>query len=292
MTARPPVPPPSPPTFVLHPLSLEGDDEALERLKRKIERDRGFNCQYYKDKCLRRRIAVRMRARGRHTFEEYAALLDREPHEYDVLLDTLTINVTKFFRNLETWVAVEEQVAPALFAMKTPYIKVWSAGSSSGEEAYTASILLREWAERNGRAGDLGRLQVLGTDIDRRSLDTARRGEFPELALQETPERARQRWFTQSGGHWRIRPEAQRGVTFERRDLISEPAPKEQNLIFCRNVVIYFDREIQERLFKGFFDALVPGGFLVLGKVETLIGPARTLFRSLNNRERIFQRPA
>jgi chemotaxis protein methyltransferase CheR len=293
MTARPPVPPlVPPPAFGLHPLSLEGDDEALEKLKRKIERDRGFNCQYYKDKCLRRRIAVRMRARGKQTFDEYGALLDREPHEYDVLLDTLTINVTKFFRNIETWNAVDEQVVPALFAMKTPQVRVWSAGSSSGEEAHTASILLREWAERNGRAGELARVQVLGTDIDRRSLDAARRGEYPELALQETPEKVRQRWFTPAGTLWRIRPEAQRGVAFERRDLISEAPPREQNLIFCRNVVIYFDREIQERLFQGFFDALVPGGFLVLGKVETLIGPARTLFRSLNNRERIFQRPA
>jgi chemotaxis protein methyltransferase CheR len=282
-------PPPTP--FALHPFSLEGDDEALEKLKRKIERDRGFNCQFYKDKCLRRRIAVRMRARGKHTFDEYGQLLDREPHEYDVLLDTLTINVTKFFRNLETWTAVEEQVVPALFAMKTRDLRVWSAGSSSGEEAHTVSIVLREWAEKNGRAGELSRVHVLGTDIDRRSLETARRGEYAELSLQETPEAIRKKWFL-PGPPFRIRPEAQRNVTFERRDLISEAPPEGQNLIFCRNVVIYFDREIQERLFKGFYDALVPGGFLVLGKVETLIGPARTLFRSLNNRERIFQKPA
>jgi chemotaxis protein methyltransferase CheR len=282
---------PPPPPFILHPFSLEGDDEALERLKRKIERDRGFSCGYYKDKCLRRRIAVRMRARGTHSFDDYSRLLDREPPEYDVLLDTLTINVTKFFRNLETWTAVEEQVVPALFAMKTRELRVWSAGSSSGEEAHTVSILLREWAERNGRAADLSRLRILGTDIDRRSLETARRGEYAELALQETPEPVRRRWFS-DGPPFRIAPEAQQGVVFERRDLISESPPPEQNLIFCRNVVIYFDREIQERLFKGFHDALVPGGFLVLGKVETLIGPARTLFRSLNNRERIFQKPA
>jgi chemotaxis methyl-accepting protein methylase len=282
---------PPPPPFVLHPFSLQGDDEALERLKRKIERDRGFSCGFYKDKCLRRRIAVRMRARGTHSFDDYARLLDREPHEYDVLLDTLTINVTKFFRNMETWTAGEEQVVPALFAMKTREMRVWSAGSSSGEEAHTVSILLREWAERHGRTADLSRLQILGTDIDRKSLETARRGEWPELSLQETPEPIRKRWFS-AGPPFRISPEAQRNVRFERRDLISEAAPQELNLIFCRNVVIYFDREIQERLFKGFYDALVPGGFLVLGKVETLIGPARTLFRSLNNRERIFQKPA
>ena len=280
-------PPGTPPPFSI---PLEGDDEELELLKRKIERERGFNCQFYKDKCLRRRIAVRMRARGRHTFAEYGQLLDREPAEYDLLLDTLTINVTKFFRNIETWHAVEQQVAPSLFEGRAP-IRVWSAGSASGEEAYTASILLREWAERNGKTGDLSRLKITGTDIDRRSLETAERGVYPDLSLTETPESVKQRWFSATPP-FQIHPEAKRNVSFVRRDLISgEPVP-EQSLIFCRNVVIYFDREIQERLFKRFYDSLVPGGFLVLGKVETLIGVARTLFRSVNNRERIFQRPA
>lgn len=279
------------PPFSITPLGLTGDDEELEKLKRKIERERGFNCQFYKDKCLRRRIAVRMRARGVPTFAEYGQLLDREAGEYDLLLDTLTINVTKLFRNLETWEAVERQVVPGLFEMRTPQLRVWSAGSSSGEEAYTVSIVLREWAEKNGRTRDLAKLHILGTDIDRRSLETAQRGEFPELSLQEAPERIRERWFS-PGPPFRIRPEAKQNVVFARRDLISEAAPRDQNLIFCRNVVIYFDREIQERLFQGFYDALVPGGFLVLGKVETLIGPARSLFRALNNRERIFQKPA
>jgi chemotaxis methyl-accepting protein methylase len=279
-----------PPPYVPFTLPLEGDEEELEKLKRKIERDRGFNCSFYKDKCLRRRIAVRMRARGQRTFAEYSALLDREPAEYDPLLDTLTINVTKFFRNLETWGAVEAQVLPALFALKGP-VKVWSAGSASGEEAYTVSILLHEWAERHGKRADLERFRIVGTDIDRKSLDNARLGVFPDLSLTETPPHLREKWFS-PGPPYRIRPEAQRNVSFTRRDLISEPAEGGQNLIFCRNVVIYFDREIQERLFKDFYDALVPGGFLVMGKVETLVGVARTLFRSVNNRERIFQKPA
>lgn len=276
-----------PPLFSLH---MEGDDEELERLKRKIESERGFNCQFYKDKCLRRRIAVRMRARGRQSFAEYGMLLDREPAEYDFLLDTLTINVTKFFRNIETWNAVEQQVVPQLFEGRGP-VRVWSAGSASGEEAYTTSILLREWAERNGRTAELSRLRITGTDIDRRSLETAERGVYPDLSLTETPEAVKARWFS-PGPPFRIDPEAKKGVSFTRRDLISGEAEAEQSLIFCRNVVIYFDREIQERLFKRFYDALVPGGFLVLGKVETLIGVARTQFRSVNNRERIFQRPA
>jgi len=279
-----------PPPYVPFALPLEGDEEELEKLKRKIERDRGFNCSFYKDKCLRRRIAVRMRARGQHTFAAYAALLDREPAEYDQLLDTLTINVTKFFRNLETWQALEQQVVPQLFAGKGP-IRVWSAGSASGEEAYTVAILLHEWAERHGKGAELARLRIVGTDIDRRSLDTATRGVYPDLSLSETPPPLRDRWFS-DGPPFHIAPLAQRYVSFVRRDLISGQIEREQNLILCRNVVIYFDRDIQERLFKDFFDALVPGGYLVMGKVETLIGVARTLFRPVNNRERIFQKPA
>lgn len=274
-----------------YPFPLEGDDEEMERLKDKIQRERGFNTQFYKDKCLRRRIAVRMRARGRTTFEEYAALLDSDPAEYDILLDTLTINVTKFFRNAETWQVVEKEVLPRLFDWKLPQHRAWSAGSASGEEAYTLSILLHEWAERHGRTAELGRFHVTGTDIDRRSLEAAQRGEYPDLSLTETPEEVRERWFS-PGPPFRIRDEAKRNVGFVRRDLISEPPLGEQSLIFCRNVIIYFDREIQERLFHNFYEALLPGGFLVLGKVETLIGPTRGLFRAVNNRERIFQKPA
>jgi chemotaxis methyl-accepting protein methylase len=279
-----------PPPFPAFSLPLEGDDEELELLKRKIETDRGFNCQFYKEKCLRRRIAVRMRARGQKSFAEYRALLDRDPAEYDHLLDTLTINVTKFFRNAETWAALEQQVLPTLFEGRAP-VKVWSAGSASGEEAYTASILMREWLQKQGRAHEAGRIQITGTDIDRRSLDAARKGEYPELSMAETPPAVLQRWFT-GGPPWAVRPEARQGVRFDRLDLISGEPLKEQDLIFCRNVVIYFDRDIQERLFKRFYDSLAPGGFLVMGKVETLIGEARLLFRPVNNRERIFRRPA
>jgi chemotaxis protein methyltransferase CheR len=277
---------PDAPPFTFH---LEGDDEALEALKRKIERERGFNCQFYKEKCLRRRIAVRMRARGERSFDDYARLLDRDPGEYDHLLDTLTINVTKFFRNAETWAAVEEQVLPSLFAGRGT-VRAWSAGSASGEEAYTLSILVREWLQRRVREGEASRLRVTGTDIDRRSLEAARRAEYPDLSLTETPAAVRDRWFT-GGPPWTLSAEARQGVSFERRDLISGEPLCGQHLIFCRNVVIYFDREIQERLFKRFHDALVPGGVLVMGKVETLIGEARQLFRPVNNRERIFRRP-
>jgi chemotaxis protein methyltransferase CheR len=267
----------------------EVEERELESLKSKIQKDRGFNCAFYKDKCLRRRIAVRMRARGRTSYRQYSRLLDEEPGEYDLLLDALTINVTKFFRNAETWSAIEESVLPELFVDRGP-IHAWSAGSSSGEEAYTLSILVHEWAAAQDRPSEAARLRVVGTDIDRRSLAGAERAEYPELSLQETPDALRSRWFS-AGPPFRLIDQAKRNVRFLRHDMISQPPLEEQHLILCRNVIIYFDRELQERLFQRFYEALVPGGFLVLGKVETLLGPARALFRAVNNRERVFRKP-
>lgn len=262
----------------------------LEQLKRKIERERGFQCQHYKGKCLRRRIAVRMRVRGVAGFADYAALLDRDPLEYDVLLDALTINVSKFFRNAEVWDELERGVVPALFARPEPLVRVWSAGSAAGEEAYSLAILLQEHAERSGRLAELRRFRIVGTDIDHRSLELARRAEYPELALGETSAARRTRWFTPAPPH-RLHDEARRRVGFRRHDLLADPPEAGQSLILCRNVIIYFEREVQERLFQRFHDALLPGGFLVLGKVETLLGGARALYHALSHRDRIFQRP-
>lgn len=266
------------------------EDADLGLLKEKIRTDRGFNGHHYKDKCFRRRIAVRMRARGRGTFEEYAQLLDEDPTEYDLLLDALTINVTKFFRNAEVWSAVEQLVVPALFGLSTGERRIWSAGCASGEEPYSVAMLLHDWAERNGREREMRRFQILGTDIDRRSLDAARRAEYGELSMTETPDAIRNRWFTR-GPPFSLDSRIAASVEFESRDLISGVAPVGQHLILCRNVIIYLDREIQEALFQRFFESLVPGGFLVLGKVETLLGRTRALFRPINNRERIFMKP-
>jgi chemotaxis methyl-accepting protein methylase len=265
-------------------------DAAFAELTAKIARDRGFGCASYKDKCLRRRIAVRMRARGAHTYADYARVLDNDQHEYDKLLDALTINVTKLFRNWETYSILREQIVPALWALPDPVISVWSAGCSSGEEPYSLAALFHDYAERIGAASLAERrVHVLGSDIDARSLDAAACGTFEESDFSETPLELRDRYFAPAPP-FTIVPEVRRMVRFERRDLLAEEAPPGQHhLICCRNVLIYFDRETQERLFQKFRDALAPTGFLVLGKVETLLGAARSRFAAVDGRERIFR---
>ena len=265
-------------------------DDAFAELTAKIARDRGFGCASYKDKCLRRRIAVRMRARGVHTYADYARVLDSDQHEYDRLLDALTINVTKLFRNWETYAMLREQVVPALWALPDPAISVWSAGCSSGEEPYSLAALFHQHAERAGAAGEAERrVRVVGSDIDARSLEAAACGTFEESDFTDTPHELRDRYFAPVPP-FTIVPEVRRMVRFERRDILAEePPPGQHHLICCRNVLIYFDRETQERLFHKFRDALAPSGYLVLGKVETLLGAARSRFAAVDGRERIFR---
>jgi chemotaxis methyl-accepting protein methylase len=265
-------------------------DAGFDALTAKISRDRGFGCASYKDKCLRRRIAVRMRARGVHTYGDYARVLDADQAEYDRLLDALTINVTKLFRNWETYSAMAEKVVPALWEQPTKAINVWSAGCSSGEEPYSIAALFHQHAERLGATARLeSRLRILGSDIDARSLAAAQVGAFEEGDFGDTPPELRRRYFAPTAP-FAVVPELRRLVRFERRDLLAEAAPPgAHQLICCRNVMIYFDRETQERLFEKFHAALAPDGFLVLGKVETLLGAARTRFAVVDGRERIFR---
>ena len=264
-------------------------DAEFAALTGKIARERGFECGAYKEKCLRRRIAVRMRARGVHTYADYARVLDGDGAEYDRLIDALTINVTKLFRNWETWEAMERVVLPALWAHPADRLRVWSAGCSSGEEPYSLAILLHRYADRTNTLPRLRRLTVLGTDIDRDSLAAAARGTYEEAAFADTPEDVRRRYFVPPDNA--VHPDVRALVGFERRDLLRDDPPAgPHDLIVCRNVLIYFDRATQEALFERFHRALAPGGFLVLGKVETLIGPARTLFAPVDGRERIFRR--
>ena len=265
-------------------------DAGFAALTAKISRDKGFGCASYKEKCLRRRIAVRMRARGVHTYADYARVLDSDKLEYDRLIDALTINVTKLFRNWETYSAIAEQVVPVLWGRALPQIDVWSAGCSSGEEPYSLAALFHRHAEQLGALPELARrVRVLGSDIDDRCLSAAAAGGFEEGDFTDTPTALRRRYFSPSPP-FTIIPDVRRLVRFERRDLLAEaPPPGPHHLICCRNVLIYFDRETQERLFEKFHSALAPDGFLVLGKVETLLGAARQKFVAVDGRERVFR---
>ena len=140
--------------------AVPGADREFAELVAKITRDRGFGCASYKERLLRRRIAVRMRATGAPSYVEYARVLDRDPSEYDQLLDALTINVTKLFRNWDVFAALARDVVPALWAAGG-LVRVWSAGCASGEEAYSLAVLFHRHAATHGDARPGARVSVL-----------------------------------------------------------------------------------------------------------------------------------
>jgi chemotaxis methyl-accepting protein methylase len=270
-------------------VTVQPDDAGFAELTRKISRAREISCEGYKTRCLRRRLAVRMRARGVHTYDAYSRLLDDDPSEYDRLLDTLTINVTKCWRNPETWNALTPYLAE-LWRAREGRVRIWSAGCASGEEPYSLAVALAETARACGTPHHLDRPEIVATDVDRESLARTAAAEFPDTALAEMPPELAIRYFTTESPR---RPQAllKRMLRVERHDLTTQPPPRPPyDLIVCRNVIIYFERGTQERLFGAFADALAPAGILVLGKVETLFGVGRRRFTLEVPRERIYRK--
>jgi len=244
-------------------------------------------CQY-KDRCLRRRLAVRMRACGVDDLMAYAEVLRASPDETRRLLGTLTINVSECFRNPEVWERLEALLVP-LVTGRRGAIRAWSAGCAAGEEPYSLALLLDLVSRETLGAAPLPAL-VDATDIDPESLARARRGRYPARV------RGRHRAAAGFGkeGDVVLVPEAIRSrVDVAAHDLLRDPPPHPPyDLILCRNVLIYFERPAQEVLFTTFADALHPGGLLVLGRVESVLGPARERFELLYARERIYRRAA
>jgi chemotaxis protein methyltransferase CheR len=269
------------------------DEAGFAELARLISDGVGIGLESYKDRCLRRRIAVRMRACGVHTYDDYAQHLGRTPDEYERLRDALTINVTRFYRNPETWEHLRRDALPALLRRRAGRVRVWSAGCASGEEPYTIAMLLAECAAASGRPEWLDAVRIDATDVDRESLERTRNARYAVEALVDLPAELLERWCRREGTGWVVSESLRRVVAVHAVDLGRDPPPAPPyDLICCRNVVIYFGREVQERLFERFTGALAPGGYLVLGKVETLVGMARERLRLVDARERIYQMPA
>ena len=269
------------------------DEPGFANLARLISDGVGIGLDSYKDRCLRRRIAVRMRACGVHTYEDYAEHLARTPDEYERLRDALTINVTRFYRNPEMWEHLRRDAIPALLRRRAGHVRVWSAGCASGEEPYTIAMLLADGAAALGRPDWFAGVRIDATDVDRECLRRTGAGRYGADAMADLPPELLDRWSRRDGAEWVVSEVLRRAVTAHVVDLGRDPPPAPQyDLICCRNVVIYFGRDMQERLFDRFNGALAPGGYLVLGKVETLVGAARERLRLIEPRERIYQLPA
>lgn len=267
------------------------DEKGFEAVIKKLYNEHGLDFGTYRKKCLKRRIWSRISGCGLKTCLEYIAFLNRHPEEYKALLDAMTINVTEFLRNPEAFQYLKTHVLPSIVRQKEQskrkIIRIWSAGCSSGEETYSIAILLHEILGK--KINDFV-ITIYGTDIDRDCLERAKEGIYPENLLREISRSQRHKYFYNTGVYFTVSDQVRILTKFRYHNLVSDPPIKNIDLIICRNVLIYFDRKLQELVFQKFYDALNVGGYLMLGKTESLWGSPVRFFETINTTERIYQK--
>jgi len=230
-------------------------------------------------------------ALDRPSIRTYLRWLDQDPEEYARLFDALSINVTQFFRDETTFQIIRDTLLPTLLAAKaaarSQTLRIWSAGCATGQETYSLAILLAA-ALQHKPAGFIAR--VYGTDIDPTAVACARRGVYEAPALEGMPCPDGLGQFTQAGA-WRVSSEIRQLVRFKVHDLTQDRPLQHIDLLLCRNVLISFSRETQRQVCDTLYAALRPGGFLVLGKTETMAAEAKSRFIAVDVKERIYRKP-
>jgi two-component system CheB/CheR fusion protein len=248
----------------------------------------GHDFSGYKTSTMLRRIERRMRVTQVETHAAYVEHMRRTPHEARALLRDLLISVTHFFRDPAAFDAVQEQVIPQLFVDKAPGegVRVWVAGCATGEEAYSIAILLLEHASTSDKGVAM---QIFASDPDEDALAYGREGVYPEAIAADVSEARLSRFFVREGSYYRVCKELRDIVLFAPHSLLKDPPFSQVDLISCRNLLIYFQRELQEKVYQLFHYALKPQGYLFLGNAES-VESVPSLFREVDKAHRLYRR--
>ncbi|MVV51564.1 PAS domain S-box protein [Pseudomonas sp. PB120] len=251
----------------------------------------GHDFKHYKRATVLRRIERRMQVTAQPDLAAYFRYLQNNPEETKALLGDMLIGVTNFFRDREAFEALERDVLPQLVSAavsaqpEKEEIRVWSAGCSTGEEAYSLAILLNDQLQQDASKASL---QLFATDIDERAISFGRAGLYPQAIVTDVPPMRLRHYFIKEDDHYRIRKEIREKVLFAKHSLLSDPPFSQIDLIVCRNLLIYLDREVQREILQMFHFALRPGGFLFLGSSESA-DACHELFAPVDKRNRIFR---
>lgn len=260
-------------------------------LKKEISIKTGFNCNEYTDSFLKRRVHTRLYALDLETYEDYIKRLIKDEHEKELLLKELTIHVTNFFRNKDAYDSFIAGTMMELLNEKKKNnkksLKIWSAGCSTGEEPYTIAMILKEILGE--RVNDFF-ISIIGTDLSAETIEKAEKGVYDKIQLKETPPEYIERYFDKKGEFFHIKEEVKDMVRFEVADILNSSKPKCLDLLFCRNTVIYFKRELKEKLYLEFYHCIDQSGYFIMGMTESLSGSAKDLFVAIDNKNRIYKK--
>lgn len=264
-----------------------GDEDVVKRILGHVRVRTGHDFSLYKRATVLRRIARRAQITRKESLGDYYACLRENAEEVQALFGDFLISVTTFFRDPKAFAVLGEVVIPQLFEGRDSggIIRAWVPGCATGEETYTIAMLLLEEAWRRDLRPDL---QVFGSDLDAGALTVAREGRFPASIEADLTEERLRRFFQREGDHYRVRHELRDIVLFASHSILRDPPFSRLDLISCRNLLIYLDRELQQQVCNTFHYALNPGGFLFLGASESADQPAG-LFRLIDRDSRIYR---
>ena len=269
--------------------SDEGDDDSIRALLDRVRERSGIDFGAYKSPTIMRRMRGRMHATTQDSVEAYARLVERDPAEYARLVDSLLIKVTEFFRDPKVWDHLRVRILPGLIEearREGRELRVWSAGCSTGEEAYSLAMTIAEAPRADPSPVDV---RIFATDIDSAAIAFARRGVYPPGSLDKVPETLRGRYFTRSVAGYEVLKRLRSQMIFGEHDLSTRVPFPRIDLLLCRNVLIYFTPALQRIALETFAYSMRPDGLLVLGPSETvsvLAGP----YAEENARLRIYRR--
>ena len=267
---------------------MSADDRQFQRLLGFIESEMDFESGFYNDAYLDRRITARMRRTDTDSYRDYKQLLQRENEEREALLDSLSINVTGFFRNPEAWEALRPVLRDLTANNRT--VRLWSAPSADGREPYSAAMLALDDADIDAR-----RVEVLGTDINADILEAAREATYEtshttDIAEELAPLDDYAEYVEEEGNTFRVKDAVTDMVSFEQHDLIRGRPKRDFDLVFCRNLLIYIDAEFKVPIFETIRGSLKQGGYLMIGMTETLPAECRDGFEPVDKQHRIYRR--
>lgn len=259
----------------------------LESIISEIRKKTGKNIQDFKPVFLERRVQYRMRILNISDLDEYIKLLTSSWNEAEALYSSFSINVTKFFRDPQVWEKLEQETISNLIGnSKTFPIKAWSCGSASGEEPNSISIILRELLKGSGH-----NYQIYANDINQDAINRAKKGIYRNANLVNVNNQRKRNYFDKiSEDQYQIKHEIKNKIEYENIDLMKTYG-KVFDIIFCRNVLIYYDKNSQEGIYRKFSESLRDGGVLVLGQDESMIGTrGKEYFELLHPKERIYRK--
>ncbi|HEX4350441.1 MAG TPA: chemotaxis protein CheB, partial [Verrucomicrobiae bacterium] len=277
------------PNLALSPRTENESEEAVtaknfRRILTLLRLHIGMDLSQYRDTTIKRRIQRRMVVRTRHSLPQYIELLEKDPEEINALFNDVLISVTSFFRDPEMFETLKTRIFPEILKAGPETIRVWVAGCSTGQEAYTIAIALLEFLEQKPNPPGI---QIFATDVRETTIEKGRRGYYTESVETEiSPERLR-RFFTKEDGGYRISKAVRDLCVFARQNVAADPPFSRMDLVSCRNLLIYLTPALQRQVISTFHYALNPSGYLVLGNSET-VGENSDLFGLLDRKQKIY----